>query len=936
MQGVWVILLVWCVVQEGGSATSEQNDKGPPSSPSASSDENSLLVDGDLDASSELDPHGVLSSSTSTSTLPPMDLENTTSRSVSVSSSPVENSSSLATSPPPRRSPRILGLTDTSRELESTTLPFCEDSPARTRIPLSLYVEDYADQQRLLGMSEWDREQELERRYSEALRIVSAARRDEEIRSRLTTLQQVIFNRTDVGLSPASTTLPPSLLPSGQRTSSPILPSLSSSLPSPYRRPPLYLGQSSSSGSLSRGSSVLSPSASSEGERILQLKREECVIAAGGGTLGSADRPIDVEEWGNEEDLGRGFFSNLLRSLTPPGVPESSEDIRRRSREEQHLEEEDTPPMRRRRVAGTGEGIEDKVVREGESRSEVELPSRGRLTRPVDSTDSPSLAPSSSLPPSAPEGEEGSPSITVTLLSHNPGVGMVTMRRGDVVTASRLVHSSQPPSPSTEVSASTNPAATTSTILPAGESPEAILLGALASSGVSGSTPRVSENGVRTSSGEEGAPPLLVVAVSSTGEATPSTAVPVASPATMGSEEERPTDTTSRAGAPIEAEERLEVAPILPLSSAARLASGSPAIAPRAFPSFDEVDVNSASSTSTTTPLPQEETVSIAQSGSSAAASRGETNTGGPRGEEGPSTAHLSGKDRRRRVEATPSKGRAYGVHRTTSQLGVAEVGIQEEDGGSPPSSSLVSHPVGPFSHTLPHPERPTSRVEFTSSSSDLVVRRPREGAEVAVAVRLAGDRLQQRISHARSRSRPRGLVLSTRAQRERTDDGSFREVFRTMFRRVISRGLVPLSTTPADDDGGNSAPHSDDERFAARVLRLEDYRSRPPSQGTGGQLVTALGEVTALLGTWEEGAGRRIWSSQPRGITSEWHAMRYVVSQGRTLARVRIGRGSIVQAKFTQILVFLCPVHATQSTTNNSWSLSWLRCGSKEPGRLH
>ena len=110
--------------------------------------------------------------------------------------------------------------------------------------------------------------------------------------------------------------------------------------------------------------------------------------------------------------------------------------------------------------------------------------------------------------------------------------------------------------------------------------------------------------------------------------------------------------------------------------------------------------------------------------------------------------------------------------------------------------------------------------------------------------------------------------------QRERRDDGSYREVYREMFRRVLHRGLVPLSSAPDNAEGGTSQPTSDDERFASRVLRLEAYRSRPGSQGSGSQLVTELGEASELLEDWadvEVTVGT--WSSQPRGVVSEWYS---------------------------------------------------------------
>ena len=158
-----------------------------------------------------------------------------------------------------------------------------------------------------------------------------------------------------------------------------------------------------------------------------------------------------------------------------------------------------------------------------------------------------------------------------------------------------------------------------------------------------------------------------------------------------------------------------------------------------------------------------------------------------------------------------------------------------------------------------------------------VIARRPREGAEIATAVRMAGEQLRQRTSHSRSHSRPRGLVLTTVTQRERTDDGSFRDIFRALFLRVIQRGLVPLSSAPDNDEGGDSEPDSDDDRFAARVLRLEEHRSRPPSQGTGNQVVVATTDIVDLLDPWEEEVTRRSWSGQPRGLTSEWHWPRCV-----------------------------------------------------------
>ena len=173
-------------------------------------------------------------------------------------------------------------------------------------------------------------------------------------------------------------------------------------------------------------------------------------------------------------------------------------------------------------------------------------------------------------------------------------------------------------------------------------------------------------------------------------------------------------------------------------------------------------------------------------------------------------------------------------------------------------------------------PETPGE--ELVSPTATTAARAPRAEAELSRLVRLSGARLSQRTSHARSRSRPRGLVPAESSvydlgQREQVDDGGYREVHREMFRRVIRRGLVPLSSAPDNEEGGDSRPTSDDERFASRVLRLEAYRSRPASQGSASQLVTALDEASALLDDWSDTEVTvGTWASQPRGLVSEWH----------------------------------------------------------------
>ena len=143
------------------------------------------------------------------------------------------------------------------------------------KIPLALYAVDDADADWLRNLSEWDREQEMQSRFLHAVLVVRMARRNVELRNNLSTLELAIYNNTSYG-SPGdvfaadTSILPTSLSSNPLGNPSPMLPRLSSALPSPFRNPPFYLRRSLSELSTTTTTTQRPPSAG----RRLPIKRE--------------------------------------------------------------------------------------------------------------------------------------------------------------------------------------------------------------------------------------------------------------------------------------------------------------------------------------------------------------------------------------------------------------------------------------------------------------------------------------------------------------------------------------------------------------------------------------------------------------------------------------------------------------------------------------
>ena len=95
------------------------------------------------------------------------------------------------------------------------------------------------------------------------------------------------------------------------------------------------------------------------------------------------------------------------------------------------------------------------------------------------------------------------------------------------------------------------------------------------------------------------------------------------------------------------------------------------------------------------------------------------------------------------------------------------------------------------------------------------------------------------------------------------------------MLLRVLYRPQSLLSRA-ANDQEPESEPQSDDERFARRVVELEDHRSRPAARGGAPQLMRHHLPVRRVVDRpWEEDVSGASWSRQPRGVTSEWFPLR-------------------------------------------------------------
>ena len=141
--------------------------------------------------------------SSSTSPEPPRLSPRSSSASLSLeASSPSGSPSENARSPGRRVSPR--GLSPPVLSSSSLTGPSAGDSPLSTSlhgdqphgvVPLSVYATDEQDRQRLLAMSEWERERELGERYEAAVRVVQRVSLLRAGGEGLTPLQQHIMDR---------------------------------------------------------------------------------------------------------------------------------------------------------------------------------------------------------------------------------------------------------------------------------------------------------------------------------------------------------------------------------------------------------------------------------------------------------------------------------------------------------------------------------------------------------------------------------------------------------------------------------------------------------------------------------------------------------------------------------------------------------------------
>ena len=97
-----------------------------------------------------------------------------------------------------------------------------------------------------------------------------------------------------------------------------------------------------------------------------------------------------------------------------------------------------------------------------------------------------------------------------------------------------------------------------------------------------------------------------------------------------------------------------------------------------------------------------------------------------------------------------------------------------------------------------------------------MTARTPRAGAEAAPRVALAGVSARARRRAQQVRGGPRRLTPTYTGETAHSfaphaDEGSFRNVWRELLLRLMSRGAVRLSEARTEDDP-QSEPASDDE----------------------------------------------------------------------------------------------------------------------------
>ena len=175
------------------------------------------------------------------------------------------------------------------------------------------------------------------------------------------------------------------------------------------------------------------------------------------------------------------------------------------------------------------------------------------------------------------------------------------------------------------------------------------------------------------------------------------------------------------------------------------------------------------------------------------------------------------------------------------------------ETGESPTTSPVAPNTLPPtLENQRESVQRQRSRGTRRSRMRGGVERQPLEGTEGRVLVPEASVRGE----HPRFVPHP--------------DDGSYREVWRGLMLRRVGANPVPLSSA-MDDEDPISAPASDDEQLAMRMLEMEQYRSRPRARGGSRRLVTMSNPVTNLLRSFTEEVPSPTWRRIYRGVASEW-----------------------------------------------------------------
>ena len=195
------------------------------------------------------------------------------------------------------------------------------------------------------------------------------------------------------------------------------------------------------------------------------------------------------------------------------------------------------------------------------------------------------------------------------------------------------------------------------------------------------------------------------------------------------------------------------------------------------------------------------------------------------------------------------------------------------------PAGSAVVAPVPPVSNNpspsslfAVRPSREQRAWPATAGLLSVTARVPRASAESSVPGAACRTSPRRRRRAFRGRGGLRTLIpteedeSSTRV----ADDGGYRDIWRQLLLRLLSRGAVRLSSVRTADDP-LSEPGSDDERYGLRVMALEGYRSRPPARGGVAQWVSVPGDAEELLRRWDEAVQPSAWHRQPRGIVSEW-----------------------------------------------------------------